>query len=641
MKKFTTLFSIVCLFAVAAFAQKAALPQPGFKNIATGSPLAAKALTLDAYKAAKAPAKAPAEGYELVTLPDGLTPTQWWVQSGTMTVGQSSSTAYKDIYVAFDGNDVYIQGLNYYVPSAWIKGTLANGVVSFPITYAGAYSNIDFYLCGYGTGSAPAAFSFNYDAAAGTLTANDYILGNKSATELGFYFYYSNLVLSSQQPEADEVVTPPDGLETEEWAFSCKRLSFDNNNPVYADYSASLKIGFAGDDVYIAGFNPYLPDAWVKGKLENNTLTIDNDQYFGKYRNQYDMYFVCYTNSVYDESDGKFHGDGFGAATFAFNEGQNELTSSDMIIIGAQKSSISYYYLFTAPLKITKVIEKAAIPAAPTDLRVQDSDYGPIFFYNIPLQDVDGAPLVGDKLYFQILSDINREVAPYVLEAGTFAKLTENMSEVPYSFTDSYDIYAGQMYLNTDISGWNKIGIKSIYYGGNERNESEIAWLDLMPYAPASITLNASNDDEIALKAGDTFQLAVASVEPEDANTEVIWSSSDEAIAKVDATGLVTAQEFDGKEIKPAQAPSDGDGYDYFPVVITATSTSVSDTTAPASASVTMWVKSSTRTAITEVNAAGKQVESIYNVNGQRVNAAGKGVYILRHSDGTVTKVLR
>ena len=37
----------------------------------------------------------------------------------------------------------------------------------------------------------------------------------------------------------------------------------------------------------------------------------------------------------------------------------------------------------------------------------------------------------------------------------------------------------------------------------------------------------------------------------------------------------------------------------------------------------------------------GKDVEAVYNVNGQRVSNMGKGVYILRHTDGTTTKVLR
>ena len=37
----------------------------------------------------------------------------------------------------------------------------------------------------------------------------------------------------------------------------------------------------------------------------------------------------------------------------------------------------------------------------------------------------------------------------------------------------------------------------------------------------------------------------------------------------------------------------------------------------------------------------GKDVEAIYNLNGQRVNSMDKGIYILRHTDGTTSKVMR
>ena len=102
----------------------------------------------------------------------------------------------------------------------------------------------------------------------------------------------------------------------------------------------------------------------------------------------------------------------------------------------------------------------------------------------------------------------------------------------------------------------------------------------------------------------------------------------------------MTAQTFDGNAVKAAQAPSDNDGYDYFPVTITATSAAA--TPVPVSASVVMWVKSSSRTAVNEINATGgKQVTGIYNVNGQRVNKDAGGVLIIRHNDGTTTKVMR
>ncbi len=46
-------------------------------------------------------------------------------------------------------------------------------------------------------------------------------------------------------------------------------------------------------------------------------------------------------------------------------------------------------------------------------------------------------------------------------------------------------------------------------------------------------------------------------------------------------------------------------------------------------------------TAIDNINTAGRQVEAIYNAQGQRVNENATGILIIRYTDGTVTKIVR
>ena len=46
-------------------------------------------------------------------------------------------------------------------------------------------------------------------------------------------------------------------------------------------------------------------------------------------------------------------------------------------------------------------------------------------------------------------------------------------------------------------------------------------------------------------------------------------------------------------------------------------------------------------TAIDNINTAGRQVEAIYNAQGQRVNENANGILIIRYTDGTVTKIVR
>ncbi len=158
--------------------------------------------------------------------------------------------------------------------------------------------------------------------------------------------------------------------------------------------------------------------------------------------------------------------------------------------------------------------------------------------------------------------------------------------------------------------------------------------------APTSIMLNADDADEVALRAGETFQLEVVAVEPEYASKEVTWSVSDDAIATVDENGLVTAQRFDSNKWLSARfrAPSDGDNFDYLPVTVTATAVATEPTFEPATASVTLWVKSSVATGIDNVKA--ETVKNVKYVNAQGMTSDtpfdGINIVVKTMTDGSV-----
>ena len=85
------------------------------------------------------------------------------------------------------------------------------------------------------------------------------------------------------------------------------------------------------------------------------------------------------------------------------------------------------------------------------------------------------------------------------LPAGDYSKLTEDMTEIPYEFDDNYDIYAGgnRVYMNfsdEEMVTWSKIGVQSIYRGGDAENKSNIAWYDLTDVWAATGVKNISTD---------------------------------------------------------------------------------------------------------------------------------------------------
>ena len=570
---------------------------------------------------------------ELVVVPASATvETDWSIEAaGSKSVSKATS-------VAFDGDDVYFQGVAYWFPEAWIKGTISNGVASFP---SGQFVGEDDYGQEFVISADGSDIEFSFDAENQVFTlASPYLLESNEASygnNTSVWEQFTSMKVFKGEIEQPEVIEVPDGLQTETYSWTGKLVTFDDDSqPVYEDFTKFINIGFDGNDVYVQGLCADLSEAWVKGTLNGSTVTFPTGQYFGaderliSWGYVYPHYFIGYGNDIQD-------------VTFTYDAENKVFTGGDEWIIDNEEANSLNYYLIYSDNVWSRFNEVAGTPVTPSILGGSFSGTYPNVQLNIPLETTDGDAMSPAKVFYRLFSDIEGDVEQLAFTPNEYENLTETLYEIPYTFDDDWDIYEGgsRVYLNqSNVKSFNKIGLQVVYYGGDETHESEIVWFVIKGYTPTAIFLNVTDDDEIALSAGQTFQLEVAGATPEGADTQVVWTSSDEAIATVGEYGLVTAQTFDGNAVKAAQAPSDNDGYDYFPVTITATSAAA--TPVPVSASVVMWVKSSSRTAVNEINATGgKQVTGIYNVNGQRVNKDAGGVLIIRHNDGTTTKVMR
>jgi hypothetical protein len=145
---------------------------------------------------------------------------------------------------------------------------------------------------------------------------------------------------------------------------------------------------------------------------------------------------------------------------------------------------------------IAPVVEKAVMPADPEVTDFSDSNYGYIVEFNVPLMDVNGDPIVASKLSYIIYTDTEGVIEPLTFTPATHSRLTEDITEIPYGFTEGYDFYADLIYLNDLYSeDWNKIGIQSIYRGGGEENVTEIQWYTIKEYAIQNYTFNFNEMD--------------------------------------------------------------------------------------------------------------------------------------------------
>lgn len=394
--------------------------------------------------------------------------------------------------VAFDGNDVYIQGLAYYFPEAYIKGTLgADGRVVFPSgQYVGTDEYGDEYLVGSDAQDETSAtikdIVFNYDSETGVLTLSDevVILETGGADDTDAFTYWETLTLT---PGGVEIVTPPADATAENWVLiamtpSESESEAETDEEEYAEMSMPVKVIFDGNDVYIQGFSSYLPEAWVKGTRSDNTVTFPTGQYLGSF-SYWGMDFPMFFVGADLEGESEEAKD----VVFEMDEESGIMETADAIFVSGAADSFEYYdfYLFAT---LQKPIEGAATPYTPEILDFTSDEYGYYTDVTIPLVDVSGNALDATNLSYQFFYEMDGTVHPYVLLADKYEELDEDMETIPYGFSDDWDIYVGPpatVYIYDDnISKWTRFGVKSIYTAGGETRESEIAWIELEGETP-------------------------------------------------------------------------------------------------------------------------------------------------------------
>jgi hypothetical protein len=220
-----------------------------------------------------------AETGELVTLPEGLTATEYPF-SYSLYVGGERQDITSKAKVAKSENDIYFQGLDVYIPEAWVKGTYdaEKGTVTIPVTYTGAYNGAPHFFAGYGGENGPKELVLDYDADADTYSYSATIMIYKGSTTTSYAYFYNGLFLGTKPSP----VTPPAGLQTVDMPLKGNYFDGDAENPV--EKTGTVKVGRDGDDLYIQNlFADKVEGGWVKGTF----TTTENGQYVVFPMNQY------------------------------------------------------------------------------------------------------------------------------------------------------------------------------------------------------------------------------------------------------------------------------------------------------------------------------------------------------------------
>ena len=268
------------------------------------------------------------------------------------------------------------------------------------------------------------------------------------------------LTTSSWAQNEETVVTPPVGLETETYVAILTTTGGET-------YYQNVQVGiYNGTEAYFQGlaYNG-VPESWAKGTIATmgplNIISFPKT-FLGTY---------SYMGAEY-----KYY---LNETTFLYNEGVYSAPAGYSISGGIGAETYN-----TATLK--KLVEKEATPAKPS-LRFGPSYNGSTYmsFMTIPLIDTNGDPLLSDKLsyvFYYVKDDVQQELT---FTKDKYKKLTEDMTEIPYNFTDKWDIDNYEIWMNQGegvLKTWTKLGLQSIYRGLGVEHRSEIDWFDMDAY---------------------------------------------------------------------------------------------------------------------------------------------------------------
>ena len=260
-------------------------------------------------------------------------------------------------------------------------------------------------------------------------------------------------------PFAGTPVTLPDGAVLED--FSMKYVGADGN-----ETGKMVKVAQVDNDIYVQGFSSYVPDGVMKGTISVDKVIFPSNQYLGVGNGRFMSTLIIDDDYMMLEN-----------LEFDYDAATRTMTATDNLTVDAGETMYEFY---GQPV-IAPYIDHAAMPANPSVVEFVDNgeiggyNYGT---FNVPIVDTEGNFINPNDLYYRIYFDDDEL---FTFGPDEFPYITEFMTDVPYNYTENYDIILseGNHYIYFYETGFQRVGIQSIFRGGGEEHETEIVYLDL------------------------------------------------------------------------------------------------------------------------------------------------------------------
>lgn len=263
------------------------------------------------------------------------------------------------------------------------------------------------------------------------------------------------------KPYEVTTVTLPAGVETAPWA-----MTFDDIDGRF------VEVGFDNDDVYLQGFTTYLPDAWIKGRVENGKIIFPSKQYVGidYITNHYDYFFGADWEYVEVVNDDQTFYDLEVTLTdemeFTFDSDAKVMKSEQAMILNTNNEYRAYMDGILSPKIALQPQDISLVPMNPSiNYYVpynMEIGFGMLAFM-VPKVNNEGELLDSKNLYYRIYLD--DEVM--IFYNDEFVCFDDDTTDIPFEFLDEME---GMIYNNgvehgviLVSEGYDRIGVQSVY----------------------------------------------------------------------------------------------------------------------------------------------------------------------------------
>ena len=259
-------------------------------------------------------------------------------------------------------------------------------------------------------------------------------------------------------PFTDTPVVMPDDAVLEDYSMFYFDADGNNNGKM-------VKVAMVDNDVYVQGFSSLVPDGVMKGTLSGDKVTFPSNQYIGVGSGLFLYMAAC------DEEYNLLE-----SLVLDYDAETRTMTANDAftVVAGGQAMENPYLQPVFAPY-----VDHAATPANPAVLSFNDQgDIGGSNMgeFSVPTLDTEGKFINPNDLYYRIYFD-DDEV--FTFGPDEYPYVADFMSDVPYNYTDSYDIGQGGAFIYFYETGFQRVGIQSVFRGGGEERVSDIVYMEL------------------------------------------------------------------------------------------------------------------------------------------------------------------